>query len=132
MASVELSLLTRDGQMPTISGLNWGQREGREPNQAYIKVPSTVYNTDFFPDTAVPFTITTDDGKVFNCTIAQQNGKAIHTPASNSLFGAYFRERLGVPSGELVTLEALEQYGRTSVTVTKLDDTSYSMDFSIL
>lgn len=131
MESVELSLLTRDEQMPTVSGLNWGQREGREPNQAYIKVPSTVYSTDFFPDNAVPFKITTDDGKVFDCAIAQQNGKAIHTPANNSLLGTYFRERLGIPSGELVTLEALEKYGRTSVTIKKVNDTSYTMDFSI-
>ena len=131
MASVELSLLKVGGQMPMKSGLNWGQRGKRERNQAYIKVPSTVYHTDFFPAIAVPFTISTDDGRVFTCAIAQQNGKAIHTTESNSLFGAYFRGRLGVPNGEVVTLEALQHYGRTSVTVTKIDDTNYSMDFSI-
>lgn len=117
--------------MPMVSGLNWGHRGKRQRNEAYIKVPATVYHTDFFPATASPFTITTDDGRIFNCAIAQQSGKAIHTPDNNSLFGVYFRERLGLPSGELVTLEALQHYGRTSVTVEKLDNTSYRMDFSV-
>ncbi|GAB3710131.1 hypothetical protein GCM10027592_46840 [Spirosoma flavus] len=131
MASVLLSFLDRKGNLPMISGLNWGQRGKRERNQAYIKVPASVYRSDFFPQITEPFTLTTDDGTVFNCAIAQQYGKAIHTPQNNSLLGVYFRQRLGVPAGELVTLEHLQQYGRTDVRITKVDDSSFLMDFSV-
>ena len=38
--SVTLSLLARGGETGRKSGMNWGQREGRNPNQAYIPLPS--------------------------------------------------------------------------------------------
>lgn len=50
LSSVKVTLLDRKGELPQTSGLNWGQRAGREHNQAYIKLPSDIYNTDFFPD----------------------------------------------------------------------------------
>jgi hypothetical protein len=126
-----LSFLARNGTLPAgASGLNWGQREGRHPNQAYIKVPASVYKTDFFPPIAVEFAVFTDDNKFMICSRAQQNGKAIHTPRSNAELGLYFRQRLGVPSGERVLLTDLENYGRTDVCFYKIDDESYFMDFS--
>lgn len=110
-----------------------GQRpvEGREPNQAYIKLPSSVYKTDFFPPVAVHFTVLTDDNKVLICTRAQQNGKAIHTPHNNSLIGEYFRHRLGIPSGDPVTKENLLDYDKTDIDFYKIDDETYFMDFSV-
>ena len=30
-------------------GLNWGQRENRDPNQAYLQLEPDVYKSDFFP-----------------------------------------------------------------------------------
>lgn len=130
---VELPILARNGAMPMRSGLNWGQRpeQGREPNQAYLKVPSTVYRTDFFPNIGTHFTVFTDDDKTFVCTRAQANGKGIHTPLNNSLIGEYFRYRLGLPNGSPVTLEDLQHYGRDTVTFYKIDDETYYMDFSV-
>jgi len=133
LAKVTVSLLDNHGNLPDRSGLNWGQRPeyGREPNQAYIRLPASVYHTDFFPEIKVHFTLLTDDGKILICTRAQANGKAIHTPHNNSLIGEYFRNRLGVPNGELVTLEHLQDYGRTDVDFYKVDDETYYMNFSV-
>jgi hypothetical protein len=128
---VRLSFLDKKGHVPKSSGLNWGQRSNREPNQAYIGVPSSIYNTDFFPDRKVQFTVLTDDEKILICTRAQDNGKAIHTPHNNSLIGEYFRNRLGVANGAAVGLDDLLGYGLTDVTFYKIDDETYYMDFSV-
>ncbi|WP_456289292.1 NgoFVII family restriction endonuclease [Paenibacillus sp. AK002] len=122
----------KDGQVHGRSALNWGQREGREPNQAYIPISSDIHrdNPDFFPDLAVEFTIITDDGESFVCTVAQQGRKAIHTNHDNSILGKYFRRRLGVPLGEKVEKAHLDQYGRDSITIYKMNDDTYYMDFS--
>ncbi|MGK9369422.1 restriction endonuclease PLD domain-containing protein [Melioribacter sp. Ez-97] len=130
---VTISFLDKNGNLPARSGLNWGQRpeEGREPNQAYIRLPSLIYNSDFFPPRKVHFTVLTDDSKILICSRAQENGKAIHTPHNNSLIGEYFRNRLGLASGAPVTKEDLLNYGRTDVTFYKIDDETYYMDFSV-
>ncbi|MCD6322013.1 MAG: NgoFVII family restriction endonuclease [Clostridiales bacterium] len=132
LPSVTVSLLDSNGNLPQRSGLNWGQRpeEGREPNQAYIRLTSDIYHTDFFPPVSVHFTLFTDDGKTLICTRAQQNGKAIHTPHNNSLIGEYFRNRLGLPNGEAVLTNHLIKYGRTDLTFYKIDDETYYMDFA--
>jgi len=132
LPSVTVSLLDRNGNLPQRSGLNWGQRpeEGREPNQAYIRLTSDIYRTDFFPPVSVHFTLFTDDGKTLICTRAQQNGKAVHTPHNNSLIGEYFRNRLGVPNGKAVLADHLIKYGRTDLTFYKIDDETYYMDFA--
>ena len=44
---VTLSLLKDDKEIGLRSGLNWGQRPGRESNQTYILIKSTVWSTDF-------------------------------------------------------------------------------------
>ena len=133
LPAVRISLLDNRGTLPQRSGLNWGQRpeEGREPNQAYIRLPSSIYRTEFFPPITVHFTVLTDDNKVLICTRAQQNGKAIHTPHNNSLIGEYFRHRLGIPSGYPITKEDLLRYGRTDIDFYKIDDETYFMDFSV-
>lgn len=132
LPSVTVSLLDKNGNLPQHSGLNWGQRpeERREPNQAYIRLTSDIYHTNFFPPVAVHFTLFTDDGKTLMCTRAQQNGKAIHTPYNNSLIGEYFRSRLGMPNGEPIFTERLIKYGRTNLTFYKIDDETYYMDFA--
>ncbi|MFS0667995.1 restriction endonuclease PLD domain-containing protein [Peribacillus frigoritolerans] len=114
------------------SGLNWGQRPGREPNQAYIPVKREIHknNPDFFPDTKEEFTIITDDGKSLICVMAQDNRKAIETCRNNSILGIYFRGRLGVPAGQKVESAALSTYGRDSVRIYKINKETYFMDFS--
>lgn len=129
--SVSISLLASSGTVGDRSGLNWGQRLNRNHNQAYIPLQSRVYNTDFFPPIGEHFIVLTDDGKYLDCVRAQSNGKAIHTYRDNSLLGTYLRHRLGVPSGHKVTVADFVRYGRSDVTVYKIDNETYYMDFSV-
>lgn len=136
--TITLSLLKRDeSDVGDRSGLNWGQRAGREPNQAYIPLPADKARLDFFPvkqegeDKAPHFTVITDDSKSLVLRVEQANNKAITTPENNSRLGEYFRNRLGLPNGAKITKEDLLRYGRTDVTFIKLDDDQYYMDFSV-
>jgi len=122
--------LTSRGIVPLRSGLNWGVRESRNRDQAYIPVPRAVSKSGFFPARAVKFTIETDDDQFFICCIAQDGGKAIHSTYDNSELGAYFRSRLSVASGELVTRQHLDDYGRDYVTISKISRDRYFLDFS--
>lgn len=133
LESVSISFLDRDGNLPQRSGLNWGQRpeEGRAPDQAYIRLPSTIYNTEFFPKRRQHFVIYTDDSEVIICTRAQDNGKAIHTPHNNSIIGEYIRRRINVPFGNPIQLDDLLRYGRTAADVYKIDEETFYLDFSV-
>lgn len=131
LPSVTLSLLTYKGEIGEKSGLNWGQRAGREKNQAYIPLPVEIARTGFFPVNQQHFTVLTDDGKQLILRVEQQNDKAITTPLNNSLLGEYFRNRLGLGNGAFVSKDDLERYGRTDVTFYKLDEEQFVMDFSI-
>lgn len=128
---VTLSLLTYKDEVGEKSGLNWGQREGREPNQAYIPLPAKIARTGFFPVFQQHFAVVTDDGKQLILRVEQQNDKAITTPLNNSLLGEYFRGRLGVANGAFVSKQDLLNYGRTDVTFYKIDDEQFFMDFSV-
>ncbi|MDR0565020.1 MAG: NgoFVII family restriction endonuclease [Azoarcus sp.] len=130
---VTVSLLSsRNREVQSRGGLNWGQRPGREPNQAYIQLPPEVYNSDFFPKAPQHFRVVTDDSKYFICRRAEKDeqGQTIHTPLNNSLLGEYFRNRLGLPNGAFVTRQDLDRYGRTNVIFYKFDNDEYYMDFS--
>jgi len=128
---VTLSLLSKNGETGARSGLNWGQRHKREPNQAYIPLPSTVARSGFFPLGRQHFSVLTDDGIHLILRVEQENNKAITTPLNNSLLGEYFRRRIGVANGAYVWKQNLIDYGRTDVTFYKLDDEQYVMDFSV-
>lgn len=132
LPQVSVSFLDRKGNLPQRSGLNWGQRPeyNRDPNQAYLRLTSGIYRSNFFPPIGEHFTIITDDDKNIICARAQQNGKAIHSIESNSRLGEYFRHRLGLPNGAPISKENLISYGRDFITFTKLDDETYYLDFS--
>jgi hypothetical protein len=133
VSSVKLSLMSkRQGDVPGTSGLNWGQRDGRDPSQAYLAIPSEIYKTAFFPPRGSVFTLLTDDDKSIVCVRAQDNGKAIHSTLSNALLGEYFRSRLGLKRDQKVELKHLTAYGRADVTISKIDDETYFLDFSVV
>lgn len=125
---------TQRGQVHSKSGLNWGQRPGREPNQAYIPVPIEVARSGFFPPKGVVFRVTTTDNKQFLMTVAQDNSKALETPQNNSFIGEYFRGVLGVANGAPVVLDDLLQGGSRFVAFYRVDDgdeePTYIMDYS--
>lgn len=130
---VKVSLLDNQGRLPQRSGLNWGQRPeyNRERNQAYIRLPQSVARTDFFPPRGEVFTILTDDDKSLICVRAQDEAKAIHTSQNNSILGIYFRYRLGVAEGGLISKNHLDSYGRADVDFYKIDEETFYMDFSV-
>lgn len=127
---VKLPLFSeRQNRIHEHGGLNWGQRGGREPNQAYIPVPVSVSNSGFFPPRGEQFSVLTSDGFPFVCVIAQDGGKAIHTTNNNSELGEYFRRRLGVPLGAPITLDDLDRFGNRYVKFTKINEEEYYMEF---
>jgi len=131
---VRISLLAqRTGDLPQRSGLNWGQRpeQNREPNQAYLSLRRDARDEGFLPPLTETFTLITDDNHSFDCVVAQQGRKAIHSTLNNSELGMYFRERIGIPLGEPVMRADLEQYGRTDYTIEKLNDETFLLDFSV-
>ena len=128
--TVTLSLLNRrTGDTPSRSGINWGQRASRDRNQAYINIPADIGRSGFFPNRFEQFTVLTDDGDSFIMVRAQDGGKGLHTTQNNALLGEYLRARMRVPSGHYVTRQHLVEYGRTDVTLTKIDDETYLLDF---
>ncbi len=128
---VDLPLLSsQTGETHEKAGLNWGQRAGRDHNQAYIPVPRQVAQSTFFPEKDQYFTVLTDDNFSFTARVAQQGRKAIHSSDNNAIIGEYFRKRLGLESGQYITRSHLENYGRTTVAFMKVDDETYIMNFS--
>lgn len=130
--TIHLSLLTGKGiETGKRSGLNWGQRNKRNKNEAYIPLPSHIAKSGFFPLNKQHFIVVTDDKHTLLLRVEQQNDKAITTPASNALLGEYFRNRLGMPNGAFISKDDLVRYGRTDVTFCKIDDEQFYMDFSV-
>lgn len=126
-----LTTKTRGEELvPSVSGLNWGQRLGRNENQAYLSIPANVQRAGFFPPQGEEFMLSWDDEEKFICVRAQQNGKAIHTPHDNALLGRYFRRRLGVEKGDAVVIAHLIKYGRTTVEIFKDTNGQFHADFS--
>lgn len=117
------------GEVHNAAGLNWGQREGRNHDQAYIPVPKDVREANFFPPRGEHFQIVTDDGESFIATIAQEGGKAIEIPNDNAILGKYFRKRLGKESGAFVSTQDLEDYGSNSVRISKIQSDLFKLDF---
>lgn len=131
---VTLPLTTRKAGkviVPQRSGLNWGQRYGRHADQAYLSVPAEIQRSGFFPGIGTAFIIECDDGFSMKCVRAQQNGKAIETPSDNAIIGRYFRDRLGIRYGHMVTIDHLYAYGRISVDVYFRNEYRYYLDFSV-
>ena len=127
---VHLPLINRTGEPGKRSGLNWGQRNKRNKNEAYIPLPSRIAKSGFFPLNKQHFLVVTDDHHTLQLRVEQQNDKAITTPASNAQLGEYFRNRLGLANGAYVHTSDLKAYGRTDVVFYKIDDEQYYMDFS--
>jgi len=130
--SVRISLLSSNGELPTRSGLNWGQRpeHNRDPNQAYLSIRQSARKEGFLPEKGFTFTLLTDDKRTLDCTVQQDGRKAISTTNDNSELGLYFRKRLGVPSKKMVYKKNLDNYGRTDFLLKKINDETFFLDFS--
>ena len=131
--AVKVSFLSRNGELPARSGLNWGQRPelGRDPNQAYLPLRKDVRDEGFLPKRTHTFTLVTDDNQAMDCVVAQDGRKAIQSTDDNSVLGSYIRKRMGLESGDFITREDLVTYGRTDFTLVKIDDETILLDFSV-
>lgn len=129
--SVRISFLDRNGELPAKSGMNWGQRPGREPNQAYLPIRGEVRDESFLPPFGFTFTLVTDDGKALDCKVQQGDRKAVSSTHDNSELGRYLRARLGVSDGSFVTKSDLVRYGRTDFTLAKVDEETFLLDLSL-
>lgn len=154
---IDINLKNSRNHFGVGSGLNWGLNKNgkprlqnkkkpkggrRDPNEAYIRVPKR-FDVGFFPkyikvprgvkarDAQIPFSVQTDDGKVFSCIRASGGyGKEIETPQDNTELGRWFRERLNIPYGTMITQKVMRRYGRDFVRFYKLAEDQYYMDFS--
>jgi hypothetical protein len=124
-----MSRAADQGEVHHKSGLNWGQREGRDPDQAYIPIPSTIAKSKFFPEKGVHFQVVTDDGEAFICTVAQDGDKALETPSDNSILGKYFRKKLGLPPGAYIEKAHLANFGSNLVRIYRETDDLYRLSF---
>lgn len=124
------------GEPHKLWGLNWGQRNGREKNQAVIPIPKRVWalNSEFFPRgkpfDRPQFLLTTDDNKSLFMVVAEDGDKALHSVPNNSLVGEYFRHRLGVPFGEPIRLDDLKRGGSRFVKIYRTEDESYYLAYT--
>ena len=152
----KMSLLDRNGNVPSASGLNWGHGRGNvTPNDAYIPIRKEhirSYPFLFPPKQQFPninnggrlqrhndiVEIIWDDGFTMNGLLeGSQDEVGITYPKQMSsaprkaIMGEYIRYRLGIPLGTFVTREDLLRYGRTDIDVSLLDDGIYYFDFSV-
>ncbi|ETS92684.1 restriction endonuclease PLD domain-containing protein [Veillonella sp. AS16] len=51
--------------------------------------------------------------------------------STKSILGRYLRKRLNVSLDDLITLETLENYGRTTITLSLIEEGTYYADFSV-
>lgn len=113
------------------AGLNWGQpslsRSRSDKDAAYIPLPAKFGS--LFPSPGEIFEVVISDGEVMMMSRSQSGGKAITTPASNSILGKYFRSVLGVKFGEKVTDSDLERYGSDAVVFEKIAKGAFAMHF---
>ncbi len=127
--SVEISLLTPRTDTGVAYGLNWGQRDGRDPDQAYLPVPAVVAKSGFLPPRGKRFTLLSSDGQALSAVVAQDGNKAIETPDSNAKMGRFIRARLGLPSGFLIQAADLERAGCTGYRLYKVDEETFAIEF---
>ncbi len=129
MNVIAVSLLDKSGNVQY--GLNWGQREKRDPNQSYLQLEPDIYKGDYFPLKGKYFIVETDDKKTIIFTRAQKDyGCALQTPENSAILGSYLRERLGVAFGDEITIEDITRSGFTKVFFKKIDDMHYLLNFS--
>jgi hypothetical protein len=135
--SVRISILSKDpkifGEVANTDSLNWGFRRtgNRDKNEACLNIRGDGKTNGFLPPHDFTFTLLTDDGKAFDCKRYQAGGKAISTTYANKEIGIYFRNRLNIPLGTFVTKEHLINYGRTDFVLTKINEDTFSLDFSV-
>ena len=131
-----LKLYSGDGErrfVPEKSGLNQWNAGGRERNidEMYIPYPSKDRNRSigFFPPRDTSFDLELPNGKIISAKVCQDDGKAIMSNPNKELGHWLLRDVFNLQQGTLVTYDMLERFGIDSVIFTKINDSSYKIDF---
>lgn len=129
---------TRDGLVPTKSGLNQWNASGRKRDfdEVYIPIPAWIHKSkpnffiystkDFKTD---PFNVSLPNGKILSMRVAQQGGKALMSDPNKALGKWILRDILNLKEGMLVTKAMLDIIGIDSIMLSKHIDNTYSLDF---
>ena len=143
----KLTLLTTTGQVHQTAGLNWGSNNKNHttPYDAYIPIHIATIRRN--PGLIPPkrpgghaITITWDDGLVMNCLLEgdlrdSRTGvlypKQIGSTPHKKTMGKYFRDRLNLPHTHFITLQDLQNYGRTDIDLILVAPDQYTADFSV-
>jgi len=154
------SLLDRSGNVPAMSGLNWGLSNGHVcEGDAYIRItkdylslfprlfPTKKYVNGLINPSDIgranrendEIELIWDDGTVMVGLLeGQQTGpipgmlypKQLCSSPRKNILGYYLRGRLGLSPDHTITRSDLEQYGRAYIDISLIGDGVYYMDFS--
>ncbi|HEY9083065.1 MAG TPA: hypothetical protein VIN73_07010 [Vicingaceae bacterium] len=137
----DITLLTKTGRMHNTGGLNWGSNalNHTRPYDSYIPIHIGTIRAnpglfDRKPAQQVIMNFHWDDGTIMQ-GIFGGNGpdgypKQLESKPSKDVLGIYLRNRLGLPATRRISLQDLLNYGRTTVTIQRIDNTNYSLNFS--
>lgn len=138
----EITLLDSNGYVHSTAGLNWGTniQNHTTPIDAYIpiNIDEVNQNPGLFDIKGPQQTIVNlhwDDGVIMTALFegnseGEYPKQLASTPHKNTM-GAYLRGRFGIASNEVFTMEHLDNYGRRTVTIERIDATNYRMDLSV-
>lgn len=144
----------RTGQTQPKHGLNWGHSDGNvRPNDACIAIRTNYirkYPNLFPPLQPNPekegsmikevLEFIWDDGLVMRGRLEgsqplagteQKFAKNLTSDNHKDEFGIYIRERMGIPLGQFISREDLIKYGRDTISVSKIEEGVYYLDFSV-
>lgn len=144
---VDITLLTTTGHVHNTAGLNWGSNplNHTTPIDAYIPIHiNTIRNNPglFSPKSPQQNVITFhwDDGVVMQVQMEgnlpdSRTGiiypKQISSHPQKNTLGRYFRQRLGRTPTERITMQHLINYGRSTVSISRIDSNNYNLDFHV-
>lgn len=141
MARLELYSV-RDGIVQEQSGLNWGFSDGHVCiDDAYVAIRHDfiTQNPEFFPIAGSVINVIWDDGTNMICSVEgtqEINGitypKQLTSASDKSVIGAYFRRRMGIPSGQRIVMRDLDTYGRRDIEIIPIGNNTYTIDFSVI
>lgn len=138
----EITLLTATGVMHQTGGLNWGSNALNHTRDydSYIPIHiATIRDNPGLFDVKSPIqqiiTFHWDDGVKME-VLFEGNGpngypKQISSAHHKDILGKYLRDRLGLPHTRRVSLQDLKNYGRTTITINRIDATNYEIDFHV-
>jgi hypothetical protein len=143
----KLTLLTTTGTVHQTGGLNWGSNPNNHTNPLDAYIPIHIgsvrrYAPLFSPKGAAQTvqTLTWDDGTVIQVLFEgsqtdSQTGlvypkQIASTPNKNTL-GRYFRMRMGLSATHRITLQDLQNYGRTNIDLISTGLNQYNADFHV-